>query len=372
MTTVSKEIIAEKSRIKKQHTSEALTGWLMAFPSVFLIFVFLILPFFLGVGFSFTNQRLISPNPTKWVGLRNYKQLFTVKTLTIAPLKDDAGKTVLDENGDIAYPELRSFTRGNPDFEHLQGLKELKSWKKGENKKVLLVSDPVFVRATINTVLFALAIVPLQGGFALVLALLLNMKLKGINIFRTIFFMPVVVSMVVVSLLWRFIYASDNGLLNNILNALSFGHFQPVDWIGNPETALGAIIVMSIWQAVGFHMVIWLAGLQNIPSIRYEAASIDGANTWQRFWFITWPGLRNTAVFIFITITMEAFAVFTQIFAMTQGGPLDSTQSLIFQAVIRGYEKQDIAGGSTISIFFFMFVLAVSLIQRFLTREKVA
>ena len=178
------------------------------------------------------------------------------------------------------------------------------------------------------------------------------------------------VSMVVVSILWRFIYDGNNGLLNNVLIWLSFGHFEPVDWIGNPSTALGAVMAMSIWQGVGFHMVIWLAGLQTIPTVLYEAAAVEGANAWQQFQYVTWPGLRNTAIFVLITITMAAFGLFTQIDVMTRGGPLDSTTTVIFQAVQRGFGKQDIAYGSAISVFFFIMVLTVALIQRYLTRES--
>jgi multiple sugar transport system permease protein len=116
-----------------------------------------------------------------------------------------------------------------------------------------------------------------QAGFALGLALLINQKLRGINVFRTIYFMPVVVSIVVVSLLWRFIYAGNDGLLNNILSWLTFGNFEPVDWLGNTATALSSIMAMSIWQGVGFHMVIWLAGLQTISPVLYEAADVEGA-----------------------------------------------------------------------------------------------
>jgi multiple sugar transport system permease protein len=182
--------------------------------------------------------------------------------------------------------------------------------------------------------------------------------------------MPVVVSIVVVSLLWRFIYDGQDGLLNNILSALTFGLFQPVDWLGNPETALGSIIAMSVWQAVGFHMVIWLSGLQTISPTLYEAAAIEGAGKWQTFRYVTWPGLRNTAVLVLIVITMQAFALFAQIDVMTQGGPVDSTQTMVFQAVERGYRKQDIAAGSVISVVLFLIVLTISLIQRYLTREK--
>lgn len=181
-----------------------------------------------------------------------------------------------------------------------------------------------------------IAVAPLQGGLALGLALLINQKLRGTNVFRAIYFMPVVVSIVVVSLLWSFVYDQKNGILNNILGALRFGAMPRIDWPGNPATALGAIIVMSIWQAVGFHRVIWLSGLLTISPTLCEAAAIEGASKWQTFRHITWPGLRNTAILVLVVITMQAFGLFSQIDVMTRGGPLDSTQTIVFQAIQRG------------------------------------
>ncbi len=349
---------------------ESLVGWLMAGPAIFLILLFLIIPFIMAFVFSLTNQRLISPNPTQFVGLNNFASLLTLRTLTVEPILDEAGQPVRDEEGNLTYPRLREFTRNNPAYPELDGMQEWTSWQSGNSKVFLLATDVVFMKALVNTLIFVLFIVPGQGGLALLLALIINQKLRGINIFRTIYFMPVVVSMVVVSLLWRFIYDGQNGLLNTLLGIITFGGFQPVDWLGNTATAMPALIAMSIWQGVGFHMVIWLAGLQNIPESLYEAASVEGANRWQQFRFVTWPGLRNTAIFVFIIITMQAFSLFTQVNVMTRGGPLDATQSIMFQAVQRGYEKQDISGGSTISIIFFLLVLGVSLIQNYLTREK--
>ena len=130
-----------------------------------------------------------------------------------------------------------------------------------------------------------------------------------------------------------------------------------------------AIMGMSIWQGVGFYMVIWLAGLQTIPAVLYEAADVAGANTQQKFRYVTWPGLRNTAVFILILITIEAFRLFDQINVMTRGGPLDSTTTVIYQMYIRGYEKQDIATGSAISVIFFLTVLVITIVQRYITKE---
>lgn len=351
--------------------NEAIVGWLMAAPAILGILGFVIIPFIFAFGISLTNQRLISPNPAEWVGARNFSRLLTLRTFTLDPVVDEAtGEIVRDEDGNITYPALRDYTRGNEEYPQLDGLRELFKWKQGDSQVYLLASDPVFMRALINTILFVLVVAPLQGGLALVLAIIINQQIRGINIFRTIYFMPVVVSMVIVSMLWRFIYDGQNGLLNTVLGALSLGTFKPVDWLGNPQTALPALIVMSVWQGVGFHMVIWLAGLQNIPTTLYEAAAVSGANAWQKFRYVTWPGLRNTAIFVLVIITMQGFSLYTQVQVMTRGGPLDSTQSIVFQSVIRGFERQDIAGGSAISVIFFLLVLSVSLVQTYLTREK--
>lgn len=346
------------------------TGWLMAGPAAFLIGSFIILPFVFAIILSFTNQRLISPNPTEFTGLANYRQLLGMSLLTLDPLRDEAGAIQMTAEGTPEYPALRSFTRNNPDHPSLNGMREWFSFGLGDSRTYVLARDVVFMTALVNTFIFVLMVAPIQGGLALGLALLINQRLRGINFFRAVYFMPVVVSIVVVSLLWRFIYDGDSGLLNNLLGSLSFGAIPQINWLGNTSTALGAIIAMSIWQAVGFHMVIWLSGLQTISPTLYEAGAIEGASKWQTFRYITWPGLKNTAVLVLIVITMQAFAVFSQIDVMTGGGPLDSTQTIVFQAIERGYGKQDISGGSTISVILFVIVLSISLFQRWLTRER--
>ncbi len=344
-------------------------GWLFALPGVSLLFLFIIVPFFFAFWLSLTNQRLVSPNPTEFVGLENYRQLLSVAVLTLEPERDEAGEMLRDADGTPEYPRVRTITRSD-DFPEYRGMREWFRWHWGDTAKVVIASDVVFMKALVNTLTFALFIVPLQGGGALLLALLINQKLRGINAFRTVYFMPVVISIVVISLLWRFIYSGDDGLLNNILSTLTFGAFDGIDWLGQTDTALGSIIAMSAWQAVGFHMVIWLAGLQTISPTLYEAAAIEGASRWQTFRYVTWPGLRNTAVLVLIVITMQTFAVFAQIDVMTNGGPLDSTQTLVFQAVERGYGRQDISGGSTISVILFVLVLLISALQGYLTRER--
>ncbi len=349
---------------------ESLIGWLMVSPAILFLAGFLIIPFLLAFIFAFTNQRLISPNPTEYVGARNFARLLTVRTLILDSIVDEStGEPLLGDDGNYTYPRVRVYTRKNPEYPQYNGLQEWTHWNWGDSRLVFLAGDAVFMKSLVNTFTFALFVVPLQAGLGLVLALIINKRIRGVNLFRTIYFMPVVVSIVVVAILWQFIYDGQNGLLNTSLSFLTFGAFKPVDWLGNTSTALPAIMGMSIWQGVGFHMVIWLAGLQTIPAVLYEAASVEGANSRQQFRYVTWPGLRATAVFVLITITMQAFGLFAQINVMTRGGPLDSTTTVIFQAYIKGFEKQDIAYGSAISVVFFIMVLTVALIQRFLTRE---
>ncbi|MFD8928763.1 carbohydrate ABC transporter permease [Streptomyces mirabilis] len=295
-----------RTRTTNARRCESLTALGMATPAVVLLIVFLVVPVALAFALAFTDARLISPTPARFVGLRNFTLLF---------------------------------------------------------------QDPVFYKSLRNTAYFAAVVVPLQAGLALVLALLVNAKVRGVNFFRTVYFLPVVTSMVVVSLLWTFLYRQD-GLVNHVISALTLGHVHGPDWLGDPATAMPAIILMSVWQGVGFHMIIWLAGLQTIPAELYEAADLDGATRWDRFRHVTWPGLRATRTFVLVTITIAAFSLFTQISVMTQGGPLDSTTTVVYQAVHTGYDQQQTAYAAAISLVFFVLVLTVSLVQRFLTREK--
>lgn len=354
------------SRLARQN----MTGWLMAGPAFALISLFLIAPFLLGIGLSFTNQRLTSPNRTEFVGLSNYSQLLGLALLRLEPERGPAGEISRTAGGEPRYPSVRGLIRNNPDKPQYRGMREFANFAWGETRVILLARDLVFLKALANTLLFVLVVTPVQASLALALALLVNQKLPGISVFRAIYFMPVVLSVVVVALLWRFIYAADHGLLNSLIGYLSLGLVQPIDWLGRTDTALWAILVMSVWQGVGFHMVIWLSGLQTIPVSLYEAADIEGANGWQKFSMITWPMLRNTAVLVFIVITMQGFALFAQIDVMTRGGPLDSTQTLVFQSVERGYRQQDIAAGSAISVVLFFLVLCITFLQRYWTRDR--
>lgn len=355
---------AARPSLRRVHRQESRTAWLMSAPALAALLLFVVLPFVLAIVFSFTNQRLLSPNPTEFVGLRNYDRLLSVTVVPIQAEKTEAGQPVLDAQGQPQYPRLRSVVRGNPAYVGYEDYREVSALNVDGTRYTLVAKDPLFWRGLFNIAFFVLLVVPLQCGAALGCALLINQKLPGMTLYRTIFFSPVVISMVVISIVWTFLYDRQYGLVNQLLGNLSFGLIQPIDWLGDPAVAMVAIVIMSAWQAMGFQMVIFLAGLQSISPDLYEAASLDGAKVWNKFRHITLPGLRNTTVFILTATTMQAFALFTQIDVMTQGGPEDSTVTVMYSVVRTGFREQDIAYGSTITVVFFVIILLIAFLQR--------
>lgn len=283
-------------------------GLWFAAPGIVLLALFLAGPFLAAVGLSFTNERLASPLPTRFIGLENYV-------------------TTLGSSG--------------------------------------------FRRAFVNNVWFTLIVVPLQTALALGLAMLVNQRLRGIRVFRAIYFAPIVVVMTVAATVWLLLFSPERGLLNAVLSVVSFGTLSS-DWLQSTTMALPSIMIMSIWQGVGFQMIIILAGLQDIPEDLYEAAAIDGARPWQRFRFITLAQLRNTLVFV-VTVTMIlAFRLFDQVWVMTRGGPLGSTNVMMLEMVRVGFEEQRIGRASSIAVIFFLIVLVLTLVQRRFLREEEA
>ena len=357
-------------RKSKFHFRDNKIGWFFALPAVILLFFFTIVPVALSLTLGFTNAQLLETSSPKFVGTQNFKSLLGMSEFTLHAETKSDGSIVRDSKGKPQFPRVRTFTRPDSPYVHLRGMQEI--YRFGENDKagtvkVILASDPTFWRSLTNTLFFALVVVPVQGALGVFLALLVHQKLKGRNIFRTIYFIPTLTSMVVVSLLWQFLL-QQNGMINKAISLVVPGYIN-IDWLGNPNTSMYAIICLSIWQAVGYHMIVWLGGLQTIPEELYEAARMDGANKWYEFRYVTIPGLRHTFVFVLITITIAALGLFTQINVLTQGGPLNSTSTLVYQTFTRGYSEQQIGAASSISFIFFMLVLVISLIQRFLTRR---
>ena len=283
-------------------------AWLFAAPALLGLLLFVALPFVLAIGLSFTNLRLGSPLPLEFVGIEQFRRIF---------------------------------------------------------------ADPAVVRALLNNGLFALVVVPLQTVLALALALLLNRQLKGLALFRTLFFMPVVFPLSLVAVVWVLIFApGPNGMMNALLETVSLGAWTPRDFLRDPVLALPAIMLTSIWQGVGFQMVVILAGLQAIPHQLYEAAALDGASRWRQFWNITLPQLRNTLIFVVLVTTILAFRLFDQVQIMTQGGPRNATTTAMYEAVQAAFARQQVAKGAAITVVMFVIVLLITAVQRRLVRQE--
>lgn len=284
---------------------EMFEGYMFIAPAVLLIGLFVILPALMSFGYSLTNFYILEPNATEFVKFENYQYLFS--------------------------------------------------------------KDSGFYDALRNTLMFVVMVVPLQTAVSLVLALFINKKMAGVNLFRTIFYSPVILSMVVVSILWAILYNRNAGLINAMLAWLGLPS-QP--FLESAAQAMPCIVAMSVWQGAGYQMIIFLAGLQGISPSLYEAAEIDGANAWKKFVHITLPGLYNVTVFVLMMTGIFAFGLFTQPYIMTQGGPNDSTRTLIMMFFEEGFKIGEVGTGSAIVVVYFLIVLAFTLLQKYIAGER--
>ncbi len=231
----------------------------------------------------------------------------------------------------------------------------------GLRNYVRLTQDPLFHRVLLNTTLYVLGTVPVQMAIALLVAMALNERIPGRLLFRTAFFMPVVASTVAVALVWRWIFHADFGLLNSAL--FMIGIDDPPNWLSSTRWALPAIIIMSIWQQIGFSMVLFLAGLQSVPTQLYEAAKIDGANSVQRFWHITLPMLSSTTFFVLVISIINSFQVFDQAFIMTEGGPANATNTLVFNIYRYAFQFFQMGYAAAMAWVLFAIIFVVTLVQ---------
>lgn len=291
-------------KAKKKLNKENLTGLTFIAPAVILLTVFLLIPFLLTLGYSFTNYNILKPQDMEFVGFANFAKL---------------------------------------------------------------MKDTVFHKSIINTFVFVLLVVPLQVCLALGLALLINRRMRGISVYRLAFFAPTVLSLVVVSILWTYIYNPNNGLLNALLGSVGLGPFK---FLNDPRTAMLCIVILSAWQGCGFQMMIFLSGLQDIPLHLYEAAEMDGAAKIQQFIHITLPGLKNIAVFVSLNIVVSAFQLIIQPMMMTGGGPQNATMTIVYEIYQTGFRYNMMGYGSAMALVFTVIVLAISLIQNKITSKS--
>jgi len=229
---------------------------------------------------------------------------------------------------------------------------------------IRLVQDPTFWQAVLNTFLYAVITVPLEMGLGLLIALAIERVTAGRGLYRLMFFLPYMTSIVAVSWVWRLIYDPNSGALNGLLSLV---HIPPQGWLNDPNEALVSVSILMIWQMMGFTMLIFSAGLQAIPPQYYEAAGLDGASRWQAFWSITLPLLNPTVVFLAIIGVIQTLQTFTQIANLTGGnvlgGPLNSTSSMVIYMYREGFLNYDMNFASASTVFLFVVVLAVTLIQ---------
>ena len=234
-------------------------------------------------------------------------------------------------------------------------------WVGLENYIRMFTRDPTFIRVLKNTTLFVLVTVPARMVLALMVALALNQSLRGTTFFRTAFFMPVVSSTVAIALVWQWIFHADFGPLNSILWMLGVSH--PPNWLTSTQWALPALMIVSVWQGLGFNMVIFLAGLQGIPEQLYEAARIDGASGWQQFWRITLPMLSPTTFFVLVITTISSFQVFDLAVIMTEGGPANATNTVVYHIYRNAFQFFRMGYAAALAWLLFLVLFVITLVQ---------
>lgn len=240
----------------------------------------------------------------------------------------------------------------------------------GLDNYVRLLHDARFWTALRNTVWFVLVSGPTSIAVSLAAALLVDAKVvRGRAIFRTILFLPVVTTLVAVAVVWRYLYHPRYGLLNQLLGAVGIA---PVDWLGDPAWALPALALLAVWKNFGFNMLIFLAGLQAIPERLSEAARLDGANRWQELWHVTVPMLAPTFVFVGVITTIGYLQLFAEPYVMTQGGPANSTLSVVLLMYEEGFRWWNLGYGAAVAFVLFALILTVSLLQLWLQRRALA
>ncbi|MDP4808253.1 MAG: sugar ABC transporter permease [Cyanobium sp. MAG_160] len=225
-----------------------------------------------------------------------------------------------------------------------------------------LLADPMFFRVTGTTFLYLLGVVPPIVVGALALAVLVNRQLPGIHWFRGALYTPVLVSIVVAAIAFRWIYA-ENGLINGWLTALFGGSFDPIGFLTSPLLALPSVMLVTLWKGLGYYMVIFLAGLQGISPDLYEAAALDGSEGLRKHLDITLPLLRPYITLVAVISAIAATKVFEEVYLMTQGGPADSTRTLVYYVYDQAFAELEISYACTIGLALFLIVLMLSLVR---------
>lgn len=290
---------------KRSSVMEALSAFMFLLPAGLILFTFQFLPAFDVFRLSLTDRLLLRPF-SNFIGMENYQRLF---------------------------------------------------------------ADERFWNSVRNTFYFVAGSVPLQIALALLLAIGLSGTFRGIGFFRTTFFLPVVASMVAVSVVWDWLYHPSVGIINAVITLLGG---PAIPWLQSREWAMPAIIFLVVWKGTGYYMVIYLAGLMDIPKQYYEAARIDGARSWTLFRHITWPMLAPTTYLVLILQMINSFQVFAVVYVMTGGGPVRSTEVVVFYLYDRAFQSLEFGYASAISVAMFLFLITLTIVQRVFIGSRVS
>jgi len=277
----------------------SLTAWAFLLPAVVLISLSVLIPAVMALVMSFTTTGLDVSEPLQFVGLANLRRL---------------------------------------------------------------ISDPMALRVMITTLLYLIGIVPPIVLGSLALAVLVNRSLPGIHVLRGAFYTPVLVSIVVAAIAFRWLYA-ENGLVNGWLVAWFGETFSPIGFLTSPQLALPAVMLVTLWKGLGYYMVIFLAGLQGIPKELYEAAELDGSEGWRQHLDITLPLLRPSVALVAVVSSIAATKVFEEVYLMTQGGPADSTRTIVYYVYDQAFAELEISYACTLGLALFLLVMLFTLIR---------
>ena len=232
-----------------------------------------------------------------------------------------------------------------------------------------LLADPMFYRVAGTTFVYLVGIVPPIVLGSLALAVLVNRKLPGIHWFRGAFYTPVLVSLVVAAIAFRWLYA-ENGLINGWMSALLGDRFSPIGFLTSPVLALPSVMLVTLWKGLGYYMVIFLAGLQGIPPDLYEAAALDGSDGWRRHLDVTLPLLRPYLTLVSVISAIAATKVFEEVYLMSQGGPADATRTIVYYVYDQAFAELEISYACTVGLALFMIVLLLSLLRVALAPDR--
>jgi multiple sugar transport system permease protein len=306
-------------------------------------------PLILSFYFSFTDSDAF--NPPNWIGFENYAKILNVRFAWLST-PDQFAREVVDIK---VYDEVGRFLIGDGGI-------------------LFAAADKFFWLALRNTLVFVLFAVPLSVIPALVLSNVLNSKLPGMKFYRAIYFMPSIAAVVGISLVWQWLYNATVGYINYFItvgiefwnNLFNLAVVDPkIQWVSDEKTALLSIIIIAAWQTMGFNTVLFLAGLQNIPGELYEAATVDGAGAWDKFWSITLPMLAPTTFYVVSTTTIQAMQVFEQVFILMNPaeGPNNSTITLVLYLYRSGFQNFQQGYASAIAWVLFIVIFGITLVQ---------